>query len=293
MKNPTACPLCQGQNLSKKLDVKDFFFTKEDFSIWECSDCSVLFTHPQPSKEQLGKYYDTPDYLSHNTKQNGLLGKIYAALRNYNINGKYKMVSRHIQQGRLLDIGCGTGELLHYFVKKGWEGMGIEPNASARKFARDNYGLTIEGEEELEQLPEKSFDVVSMWHVLEHVPDVHERMEQVSRVLKDQGIAVIALPNPASPDAAYYKKYWAAYDVPRHLFHFPAKAFVRLAEAHHFRLVEILPLKLDAYYVSLLSERYLENRLPIVRAVYRGWVSNSQAKKTGNYSSQIFILRKK
>jgi len=292
MKNPTTCPVCQGRKVSKKFDVKDFFFTQEKFSVWECSDCSVLFTHPQPPKELLGKYYDTPDYLSHNTKENGLLGKVYASLRNYNIKGKYKVIARHISRGRLLDIGCGSGELLHYFTKKGWEGMGIEPNETARKFARDSYGLSIEGAEELKRLPEKSFDVISMWHVLEHVPDVNERMNRVSRLLKDQGIAVIALPNPESYDAAYYKDYWAAYDVPRHLYHFSQSAFKKLAAKHHFTIVEVLPLKLDAYYVSLLSERYRENRLPFLRAVYRGWVSNSKAKKNGNYSSRIFILRK-
>ena len=292
MNKPQQCPICLGQNISKKFDVKDFFFTQEKFSLWQCKTCSVLFTHPQPPLESLAKYYDTPDYLSHNTKQNGVVGHIYRLLRDFNIHRKYKIVTKYIPQGRLLDIGCGSGELLYYFKRHNWSCTGIEPNPSAREFARSQYGLRIEKEEQLKKLPEKSFDVISMWHVLEHVPDVNERMIQVNRLLKDHGLLVIALPNPLSWDASYYQESWAAYDVPRHLYHFSRKAFKYLAKKHHFKITDILPLTLDAYYVSFLSERYKANRMPFVRASLKGMISNIKAGKTGNYSSLIYILRK-
>ncbi len=292
MKSPLKCPVCQGQQLSKKLDVKDLFFTKEDFSIWECSDCSVLFTWPQPASDEIGRYYETPAYLSHNTEQNGLFGKLYGFLRNINIRKKYKIVEKYISRGRLLDIGCGSGELLNYFAGRGWDTMGIEPNQTARAFAQKKYGLKIEGEREIKNLPALSFDVVSMWHVLEHVADVNERMEQVQRLLIKDGIAVIALPNPRSWDAENYQNYWAAYDVPRHLFHFSQKAFASLVQKHHFQITEILPLTMDAFYVSLLSERYKGGNSAFAKAFLSGLKSNRKAKHSGEYSSLIYILQK-
>ncbi len=292
MKRPLKCPVCQGQQLSKKLDVKDLFFTREDFSIWECRDCSVLFTWPQPSSAEIGRYYETPAYLSHNTEKNGLLGKFYAFLRSINIRKKFKIVEKYVPQGRLLDIGCGSGELLKYFAGQGWEVMGIEPSKAAREFAKKKYGLKIEAEQEIKNLPNLSFDVVSMWHVLEHVADVNERMEQVHRLLKKDGVAVIALPNPLSWDAEYYKKYWAAYDVPRHLYHFSQKAFACLAQKHHFQIIQILPLKMDAFYVSLLSEGYKKGNFVLAKAFFSGLKSNRKAKQSGDYSSLIYVLRK-
>jgi len=293
MKKAACCPVCQSKNISKSFDTKDYFLTQEEFSIWKCKDCDLSFTNPRPENENLGKYYDSPDYLSHDTKSSGATGKLYTILRNINIKRKYKIVAQHIPVGKIIDIGCGTGELLNYFQKHNWDSLGIEPNASAREFAKKNYHLKIEEEPTIQNLPPSTFDIVSMWHVLEHVPDVNERMKEVKRILRKEGYLIVALPNPTSWDAEYYKDFWAGYDVPRHLYHFSPKAFENLAKQHDLQIINILPLKFDAFYVSLLSEKYKKTPIPLVKAFLTGIRSNKAAAKTGNYSSLIYILNKK
>jgi len=292
MKKVTACPICQSKNIQKSLDVIDYFLTQEKFSVWHCKDCDLSFTNPRPEDKNLGKYYESLEYLSHVTKNKGATGRLYKFLRNINIKRKYKIVSEHISTGKILDIGCGTGELLNYFQKQKWECVGVEPNAQARKFAQEHYQLKVEEEQSLQFMPIDSFDIISMWHVLEHVPDINERMEKVKQLLKKEGVLIIALPNLSSWDAVYYGVYWAGLDVPRHLSHFSQKAFSSLAKKHDLQIVRTLPLKFDAYYVSLLSERYKKRGLPIFPAFIKGARSNRIAAKTGNYSSLIYILTK-
>lgn len=292
MKKLDTCPVCQSENILKTLDVKDYFLSQEHFSIWKCLNCDLLFTNPRPENENLAKYYDSPDYLSHDTEDNGAIGKLYSFLREINIRRKYKIIRALHDTGKILDIGCGTGELLNYFQNRKWECFGIEPNASARNFAKSHYHLQVEEEQNLQNLPDTSFDIISMWHVLEHVPDVNERLQVAKRILHDNGYFIIALPNPISPDAMYYKEYWAGLDVPRHLSHFSPKAFKKLAKLHGLQIINILPLKMDAYYVSLLSERYKKTSLPLMRAFLSGYRSNRSASKSGNYSSLIYVLKK-
>ncbi len=292
MKKASSCPVCQSKNIFKTLDVKDYFLTQENFSIWRCKDCGLSFTNPRPKDENLGKYYESPEYLSHGTKNSGIIGKLYQLLRNINIKRKYNIVSEQMGTGKILDIGCGTGELLNYFQKQKWECLGVEPNATARNFAKTQYHLKVEEEQSLQKLPTESFDIISMWHVLEHVSDINKRMYEVKRLLKRGGKIIIALPNSLSWDAVFYKAYWAGLDVPRHLYHFSPEAFSSLAKRHDLQIINTLPLKLDAFYVSLLSERYKKTRLPIFLALINGAKSNRTAAKTGNYSSLIYILKK-
>ncbi len=293
MKKILTCPVCQSTNIIKKFDVKDYFLTQENFSIWQCKSCGLLFTNPIPKGQNLGKYYESPDYLSHDTSSSGVIGKLYQFLRKINIARKYKIITNLKNSGNILDIGCGTGELLNYFQNQNWSCLGIEPNEPARKFAKAHYNLKVEEEQSLETIPSQSFDIISMWHVLEHVPDVNERIIQVKRILKNNGHLIIALPNPISRDSNYYKTYWAGLDVPRHLYHFSPQAFENLANRHNLEIIHTLPLKMDAYYVSLLSERYMKNTMPVFRALLNGTKSNLSAKKTGNYSSLIYVLNKK
>lgn len=292
MKKVSTCPVCQSKNIFKTLDVKDYFLTQENFSIWHCKDCDLSFTNPRPHDENLGKYYESPEYLSHDTKNSGIIGKLYQFLRNINIKRKYNIVRELTGTGKILDIGCGTGELLNYFKKQKWECLGVEPNATARNFAKTQYRLKVEEEQSLQNLPAESFDIISMWHVLEHVSDINKRMDEVKRLLKNEGNLIIALPNASSWDAVFYKAYWAGLDVPRHLYHFSPEAFSSLAKKHDLQIINALPLKFDAFYVSLLSERYKKTRLPIFLAFINGAKSNRTAAKTGNYSSLIYILKK-
>ena len=292
MEEYSTCPICGANQREQVMQTTDYFLTREHFTLEKCQSCGVIFTHPRPNKEALGKYYETKNYLSHNAGNNGITGKIYQFFRRKNIAYKYQLIAAEIPKGKILDIGCGTGELLHYFKGKGWSCTGIEPNGSAREFAKTHYQLSIGEEKDLEKLEEHSFDVITLWHVLEHVPEVNQRMKTIKRLLKKNGLLVIALPNPASYDAQHYAQYWAGYDVPRHLFHFTPEAFKNLSKAHALKIIRVAPLKLDAFYVSYLSEKYKDNNLPLVRATIPGCRSNKKAKKTGNYSSLIYLLKK-
>ncbi len=290
MKTATSCPVCDSKNIFKKSDVKDYFLTQENFSLWKCKDCNLVFTNPRPDDEESGRYYESPDYLSHNTGGNGLMGKLYRFLREKNIKRKYNIINKLIPTGTILDIGCGTGELLNYFQKNNWHCQGIEPNVKARNFAKMQYDLKVKEESFINFFTPESFDIISMWHVLEHVPDVNHRMQETKHLLKKEGYLIIALPNPTSWDAKFYKDYWAGLDVPRHLYHFSPDAFKRLVNKHNLRIVNRLPLQLDAFYVSLLSERYKRNNFATANAFFNGLLSNIKALNNGNYSSIIYIL---
>ncbi len=289
-KNIETCPVCSGDDIVPYINTKDFFFTQDDFSLTQCSNCNFVFTNPLPT--DISKYYETTDYLSHNTRDNGLLGKLYSTLRNINIKRKYQLVSKYCSKGNFLDIGCGTGELLSYFKRNNWNVTGIEPNSTARTFAKSNHNIDVFDENKLDELVPSSYDTISMWHVLEHVPDLHNRLSQVSKLLKSDGTIFIALPNLASPDSKKYKEYWSALDVPRHLYHFTQNTFEHLISNHNLKLIHAEPMKFDSYYVSMLSEKYLKNNLYLPTAFISGFISNLKAKKDNNYSSMIFVVKK-
>lgn len=284
------CQICSGEKFTTYISTKDYFYTQEEFTLSQCEQCGFVFTNPIP--EDITKYYDTPDYLSHNTGDNGIMGKVYSSLRNINIKRKYKLVSNYCHKGNFLDIGCGTGELLNFFNKNDWNVTGIEPNISARDFAKNSYNINVFSEDELNQLEPESFDTISMWHVLEHVPDLNKRLSQISKLLKKDGTIFIALPNLSSPDAVKYGKYWSALDVPRHLYHFTQNTFEQLIANHKMQLIHAEPMKFDSYYVSMLSEKYLKNSLYIPAAIINGFLSNMRARKNNNYSSMIFVVKK-
>ena len=203
------------------------------------------------------------------------------------------MISRFKAGGKVLDIGQGTGELLNYLKMKGWEVTGIEPNESARKFASENYGIAVYDEAELDRLGKKSFDLIQLWHVLEHVQDLGERMQQIRKLIKDDGVLIIAVPNLDSPDFRFYGEKWAALDVPRHLYHFTSGTMSILLEKWGFKLVKEFPLKMDAYYISLLSEKYNNNKIPHLKAFLNGYRSNRIASKDNAYSSTVFVAQPK
>jgi SAM-dependent methyltransferase len=292
MKPTNNCKICGSDEVHLFLKTQDYFLTNEAFDLIKCDQCGYIATYPVPANEDLGKYYDSKNYLSHTAAQKGMLNRMYQILRSLNIKRKYNHIVKYKQNGNILDIGCGTGELLNYFSTHKWKATGIEPNAEARTFGTYSYQLDIKDESELKNLTLEQYDVISMWHVLEHVPDINHRIEQIKKLLKPDGIIVIALPNINSYDAIKYGRFWAGLDVPRHLHHFSPNSFNELAKKHQLQLLESIPMKMDSFYVSLLSEKYKNNSLALFSGFFSGLVSNFKGRRSNNYSSMIFVLKK-
>jgi SAM-dependent methyltransferase len=285
------CPVCGNEEFSLFLECKDHFLSRETFKIVQCSRCSFTFVNPRPEMDQLQRYYESPEYISHSGTGKGIVNSIYKKVRRHTHHKKFKLVSAYAKGRSILDIGCGSGELLRLFNEKHWRTLGVEPNKYARDFAVSEYGLEVKEENEIAEIPDSSFDVITMWHVLEHVSGLHERMSEIKRMLKTDGVVVIALPNRESFDAEYYKENWAAYDVPRHLYHFTPDTIEKLLERYKFSVVKTLPMKFDSFYVSILSEKYKRGKTNIFNAFLIGLRSNIKAGKKPAFSSQIYIVR--
>jgi len=287
------CPVCENKKMGTFLECSDYFLSNEKFTLVECENCEFIFVNPRPSENELSAYYESPEYISHTATKKGLINLLYLKIRKFTLKRKFTLVNKYSTGKSILDIGCASGELLNEFKKNGWETLGIEPNENARKSAAANYGLQVEDESYLNKIENGTFDVVSMWHVLEHVSNLSERMKQLSAIVKDDGIVVIALPNRNSYDALYYEKFWAAYDVPRHLYHFTPENVELLFSRYGFKLLSKVPMKFDSYYVSMLSEKYKTGKSGFLKGLYRGFISNRHARKQiGNYSSLIYIFKK-
>lgn len=292
----TSCPCCGSIAIRKVLTCKDYTVSNEIFDIWECAGCTVRFTQDIPDQDSIGTYYQSDSYISHTDTEKGMVNKVYKVARNFTLNWKMKIVKQSLgnslQPGALLDIGAGTGAFLHKACVCGWSVTGLEPDEGARKICREKYGLQPEAPEKLFELASGKYDVVTMWHVLEHVHPLHEYMDQVKRVLKPGGVALLALPNYVSRDAQHYKTHWAAYDVPRHLYHFTPTAVGKLTELHGMTVESHIAMWLDAFYISLLSETYKRGKSNLGAAVWNGFRSDLHAlKKTGACSSLVYIIR--
>lgn len=287
------CPVCDGTSHEKFKEINDHFLSKESFTLTRCKDCSFVFTNPRPEENNLEKYYQSDEYFSHSKKKKGLITFLYDAVKNYSLNKKYQLISKIIPEGNILDIGCATGEFLNYFKLKGWNCMGIEPAENPRNYAIENYHLEVKTEDALDNFTKESFDVITMWHVLEHVPNLKERIQQIERLLKPDGLLIIALPNYLSWDAKHYETFWAGYDVPRHLYHFSQQSISTFLLKYHFSIFNTIPLKFDSFYVSLLSEKYKTGKMNFVNAFFNGLKSNLYAKWRGMaYSSLIYLAKK-
>lgn len=287
------CPWCESEKTQFRLWLKDEFLTQEEFQICECLKCGLLFTDPRPGKHEIGKYYQSEEYYSHQENKTGFIPKLYESVKSVNLKKKYKMATKGIAKGRVLDIGCGVGDFLHTMEQKGWETVGIEPSEEAKAIAKKRIKAQVLDTEEQETLPENSFDLITMWHVLEHVDDLHWQLNQLERLVKPNGRVVIAVPNYNSYDGVFYKEKWAAYDVPRHLNHFNQETLVRMFKNNNFTHIKTEKLIWDAYYISYMSENYKHHSSPLVRGVFRGLVSNLKARRSGEWSSLVYIFEKK
>ena len=270
------------------LTTKDHLITKEKFSLQIDNEYDMLVTIPQPKKTE--KYYQTTNYISHSDTAKNLFEKVYQIIKKHTLRKKTKLINQFSNNGKsLLDIGCGTGEFLAMAKNDHWSTFGVEPNLKAREKATlKNINVVAA----LDNIGNLKFNVISLWHVLEHLPDLQNQIKKITELLTEEGTLIIAVPNFKSNDAKHYKENWAAYDTPRHLWHFSQQAISRLFKEHQFRVIQTLPMKFDSYYVSLLSEKYKNGKQNYIKAFYQGWLSNYKAKSTSEYSSLIYVLKR-
>lgn len=291
------CPICNHSNSVLVIESQDFSLTQESFSIYHCTNCSLRYTSPVPNKTEISKYYKFIEYISHTDVKEGWMNRLYHYVRNKTLAQKTKWVQSLFtgHKGHLLDIGAGTGAFAHAMHEKGWKVTGLEPDAETRSKAFENYKIQLQSTDTIFDLPENEFEVISMWHVLEHVHDLKPYLNQCFKSLKKHGRLIIAVPNYTSFDAKYYKKYWAAYDLPRHLYHFSPKSMSILLNEFGFEIVTIKPMWYDSYYVSLLSEKYKQaGKLGLLLAVVIGTISNLfTISDTSKSSSIIYEIKKK
>lgn len=288
------CPVCNQGSFEPFIQCKDCTVSQETFQIVSCKGCGFKFTNPRPSNDKIGDYYKSEEYISHSNTSKGLISKLYKIVRNYTLKGKLNLVSKHAQKGNLLDYGCGTGMFLSVAKSSTWNAYGIEPDSGAREFAIKENGLTVypdlgtahkfwEGTQ---------FNVITLWHVLEHVTEINDTLTWFNTNLNQNGTLIIAVPNYKSYDAEYYKEHWAAYDVPRHLYHFEQKTMVELVQKAGFKHIESLPMKFDSFYVSMLSEKYKTGKINYISAFLNGLKSNLKANDPSRYSSVIYVFKK-
>ena len=271
------------------ISVKDNSVSKENFELYRDESLDLLITYPQPKEEELGKYYESDDYISHTDGKRSMFEKAYHFVKGMALKNKLQLINNlQKEKGKVLDIGAGTGEFLMVAKENGWQTTGIEPSDKARNIALKK-GVFLA--DSLADLEDHSFDVISMWHVLEHVPNLENQIKELKRLLKPTGTILIAVPNFNSFDAKYYGKFWAAYDVPRHLWHFSKTAIKGLFAKEKLQLEKVLPMKFDAFYVALLSEKYKTGKMNYLKAFSIGLKSNRYAKQNLEYSSHIYVLK--
>lgn len=274
------------------LTVKDHSVSDEEFQLLYNKELDMLETYPQHVGEKLSEYYKSEDYISHTDTKRNLLEYVYHFVREISLKRKLKLINSFQSQSKsLLDIGCGTGDFLETASKDHWKITGIEPNESARQIANSKTNNSIFESGELNKLKPNSFDVITLWHVLEHLPNLEMHATLLKSLLKPNGTLVIAVPNYKSYDANYYQNFWAAYDVPRHLWHFSKTSISELFKKESMKLVKTLPMKFDAYYVCLLSEKYKSGFMNPFKAFWTGWLSNRKAERSKEYSSHVYILK--
>jgi 2-polyprenyl-3-methyl-5-hydroxy-6-metoxy-1,4-benzoquinol methylase len=295
MADTQVCPLCGNINTSIAFPVKDHSITKEDFILQKCISCNFLFTTPTPDLASIGRYYASEDYISHTDSKKGIIEQLYQLVRKRTLAGKRKLINSFIkkQNGNILDYGCGTGAFLNEMKINGWNTYGIEPDDGARAKAEQLMGCSLGIPNDLSTLPDAAYDVVTMWHVLEHVHDVNGTIQELKRVIKENGKLVVAVPNHEAYDAKFYGSFWAAYDVPRHLHHFTPYTIKTLMEKHGLKLIAKKGMWFDSFYVSMLSEKYKSGKINYLKAFFIGLISNLFAfSKVEKCSSLIYVISK-
>ncbi len=291
----SSCPICNSKDIQEQLTAKDYTVSQEKFAVWHCNTCTGRFTQDVPAQDDIGAFYASENYISHSDTKKGIINSLYHLVRKRTLGAKRRLVINEsgTVKGTILDIGCGTGAFLQTMKEADWNITGLEPDMVARNKAAELYNINPQEPGKLFELPAGTFNAITMWHVLEHVHELHAYIKQIEGLLVANGKLFIAVPNYTSKDADIYKEYWAAYDVPRHLYHFSPQSMEKLLSQHGLKLAAIKPMWFDSFYVSMLSEEYKNGKGNIIKAVFNGFISNLKA--WGNIkkcSSVIYVVLK-
>lgn len=289
------CPVCKSSKFSHFLTCTDFYVTGYQFSLKKCNSCSFIITENVEDEANIKKYYQSENYIAHSNTSKGFVNFLYHQVRKFMLVQKRKHVEKAsgIKYGKLLDVGTGTGYFLKEMQRYGWSVNGTEKSSEARDFAEKAFNIEIHETEQLFQTNENSFDVVTLWHALEHIHRLDENMKAFKKVLKPKGKLIIAVPNPTSYDARHYHEFWAAYDVPRHIWHFGPDQMKQFGEKYGFKLIRSAPMPFDSFYVSILSEKYKNSRFAFIKGIFHGKISWFKSLVNKNRCSSVIYAFEK
>jgi 2-polyprenyl-3-methyl-5-hydroxy-6-metoxy-1,4-benzoquinol methylase len=293
LKHIEKCPLCGHARFVRDMTCEDHFVSHETFSIYRCCNCFFAFTQDVPTEKEMARYYQAADYVSHSDTRKGVVNWFYHRVRSVMLRRKVRMTVKGKKDGNLLDVGCGTGYFAAAVKRKGWNVVGVEPSETAAEVARSRFGVEVIAPDKMAELPHHHFDRITLWHVLEHLEDLNGSMALFSKLLNEDGKLIVALPNGTSRDAAKYGTHWAAYDVPRHIWHFSSYTFRLLALKHGYTVTAVKPMPFDVFYISILSERYMNRKFPLLRGFFAGlggYVVSLFDKRMS--SSLVFVLER-
>jgi SAM-dependent methyltransferase len=290
------CPLCFSKRISLYLKCTDHLLSGEEFELFKCQECGFIFIHEYPDEKSLAAYYDSDNYISHADNAKGFLNRVYFLARDIMLRRKKRFVemATGINKGKILDLGCGAGYFAGTMKKSGWDVTGVEPNQKARDFGSRQFSINVINPDHLPDLAEKSFDSVTLWHVMEHLPDPLKYSGEIDRLLKPGGICIAALPNSNSYDAKYYGRFWAAYDLPRHLWHFNPSTLILFWQKKGYKVAYMKSLPLDVFYISILSEKNRGSAVPFIKGLMTGGIfALKSAFNKERSSSLIYFLHRK
>ena len=278
----------------KHIMTQDFLTTNEKFKIIEDKETRVLKTTPTPKEEDLPSYYSSEAYASHQERANTPVLWAYMRVRKIAMKSKIKLISTFsTKTGALLDFGCGLGGFLSATHAKGWTSYGIEPHQKAKTKAKKISGREVYSTIGEAQKTNKKYDVITLWHSLEHVVGLGKTIRFLYNSTKKEGKVVVAVPNHQSFDAKHYKNFWAAYDTPRHIWHFDQKSITNVFKKQGFFLERKRLMMWDAFYISILSEKNKRSRAIYFKAAVIGVISNFLSLFTGESSSITYVFSKR
>ncbi len=290
----STCPVCGSDKFGHPTPCTDHFVTREVFHLRTCENCGFKFTSDAPDSEHIAPYYKSDAYISHSDTRDGLVNRMYHLVRRFMLQQKRHLIARYSTGKDLLDIGCGTGYFLNHMAQNGYRATGVEVDENARGYAVTTFGLKVDSTEIMyREAPENSYDIITLWHVLEHLHDAPAYLQWIQKALKPDGLLVIALPNHASLDAATYGSDWAAYDPPRHLWHFKPGVLDAFIKPYGFDVIHYKGMPFDAWYNAIMSANYSKRHFHLLHGFLTGLRSNIiSLGHPERSSSVIYVIRK-